>query len=444
MEENERDESGISLSDIFRAIFSQKWLVLIITFAITLAGTLGIYYGLNKSRRTYETTFVIKLPNSADSPTSYSYPDGTRFHFTDMVSFANLEKIKASDEGFKDIDVTEMVQNGGISITRVMVETATGSEIFESSYTLKADANYFKSKEIARSFLVAVTEIPSRHLAAMDIDYDTYLTSAAEAVTYDTQLNYLQSQLDYLKTYYDSFISSYGGSFVVSGGRTLDAYKSDIDVFNSNNRITQLKNEALKNGYIKSEQALEEYKSQKFEYERQLEVEEAVYNDFVKLLKENNSTAIFDNPQIIEQRRIINNLLQKIADLERYITGKKTNEQFASSVSEVETRLRKFTEDFTVVASCVYSNASSVSYSNSNILLVSGELGITVSILVSFVAGLILACIVGFIVAKIRKKKSETAVQTSAPVPVFTEAQLQIAVTDETENRDENKKHDKE
>ena len=38
MEDNEIEESGISIGDIFRTIFSQKWIALAIAVLITLAG----------------------------------------------------------------------------------------------------------------------------------------------------------------------------------------------------------------------------------------------------------------------------------------------------------------------------------------------------------------------------------------------------------------------
>ena len=45
----EKEEGGISIGDIFRTIFSQKWLALIITAVITVVGTVGIYfYGSTK------------------------------------------------------------------------------------------------------------------------------------------------------------------------------------------------------------------------------------------------------------------------------------------------------------------------------------------------------------------------------------------------------------
>lgn len=437
MEENERTEGGITIGDIFRTIFSQKWLALIIAVVVTLVGILGIYFGLNSIRKNYSVTFILKLPNSADSPTSYSYPDGKRFHFSDMVSSENLEKVKNSSRDFENVDVTKMVQQGDISITRVIEETATGSNIFESNFTISVKANYFNSKDIARNFLITLTEVPKKYLTEMDIDYDTYLTSASEALTYDTQLNYLQSQANYLTSQYSSFISSYGGNFVVNNGKTLNAYKSEIDVFNSNNRITQLKNEALEQGYIKSELSLNEYKSQKFEYNRQLEVEKKVYQELVELLQENHSSTIFDNPQIIEQRRTINNLLQKIDDLDRYIEGKQINEQFATSVSEVETSLKKFTSDFSVVASAVYSNASSVSYSDSNIVAVSGEMGLIKAALLSLAVGIILAAIVAYIVGYVKKSKINSIKPVT--VPVYQEAQLQIAATEDNKDTEENK-----
>ncbi|MDE7265177.1 MAG: hypothetical protein K2N52_02755, partial [Clostridia bacterium] len=79
MEEKEREENGISLKDIFHTIFSQKWLALIILVAVTLAGTLGIYFGSNALSKSYKVSFVLTLPGSDEYSVNYQYPDGTAF-----------------------------------------------------------------------------------------------------------------------------------------------------------------------------------------------------------------------------------------------------------------------------------------------------------------------------------------------------------------------------
>ena len=93
MQDNEREEGGISIGDIFRTILSCKWLALVIAAVITIGGAVGLYF-YGASKQEYAVTFVMYMPGSGNSPVSYTYPDGTRFHFTDLVSVENLQRVK--------------------------------------------------------------------------------------------------------------------------------------------------------------------------------------------------------------------------------------------------------------------------------------------------------------------------------------------------------------
>ena len=64
MSENEKEEGGIALSEIFHIIFSQKWILITILVVLTLGGTLGIYYGKNAFSRVYEVSFTLELPKT--------------------------------------------------------------------------------------------------------------------------------------------------------------------------------------------------------------------------------------------------------------------------------------------------------------------------------------------------------------------------------------------
>lgn len=440
MEDNEIEEGGISLGDIFRTIFSQKWLALIVAVAVAVIGVVGLYF-MNKPKQEYVVSFVMKLPGSTDSPDSYTYPDGTRFHFTELMSAKNLQKVKAESQDYADIDVDKMVKNGDISIKRETLEVIADSKIYEINYTLSVKASYFKNSDIARNFMIALTELPAEHLKEMEIDYDTYLSASAKAITYDTQLSYLQNQVNYISSLYNSFIGSYNGSFVVKDGKTLSSYKADIDVFISNNRAAQLKNEALENKYIKDgekgQAALSEYNSQAFDLKRQLEVAENVYNELKALLEKTNPSAVFDNPQILEQQRTIQDLKQKQKDVNGYINEHKFDSSFDESVSALENEIRNFTSEFIDVASIVYSTASTVSFANSTIITMEGGMSIMMSAAISVVAAIVIAAIVAYIVGWSKQKKS-APVKADAPV-YFEAAEAQMAATEDKPEEKEDK-----
>ena len=63
-EEVEEEKRGITVGEVFRVAFTQKWLILIIAVIITIAGTLGIYFGYNKTKTQYAATFTVNFTDS--------------------------------------------------------------------------------------------------------------------------------------------------------------------------------------------------------------------------------------------------------------------------------------------------------------------------------------------------------------------------------------------
>ncbi len=442
MQDNEREEGGISIGDIFRTILSCKWLALVIAAVITVGGAVGLYF-YGASKQEYSVTFVMYMPGSGNSPVSYTYPDGTRFHFTDLVSVENLQRVKENSakkeiDEFADVNVDAMVRNGDISIIRELLETAQGSGAFEANYTIKVNSSYFKNREVAKNFIRELVNLPAEHLANMEITYDAYLSSAEEALTYNDRITFLRNQAVYLRNNYDSFITTYTGSFVIKGGKMLTAYRSALDVYISNGEFERLKNEAIKNGYIRSLEDLAEYESKKFEKERQLVMEQAALDNLLSLTPESQSSVIVDADKIISQTKVVKQLEQDIEDLKNYISSKNVNAEFENSVKALEAKVEGFTDEFKSVAAFIYDTVNTVNYSNADIVVAVGGFGILKSVLISLVAGVVIALIAAYIAGYVKQKK--TVVKTSSAVtsPVFAEAQAQAAVTKDEDN-DENK-----
>ena len=84
--ENEKEEGGVTLGYVFRTIFSQKWLALLIAAVITVAGTLGLYF-LGKTNEVYNVSFVTNLPGSQSSASYFEFPGGHTQHLTEAVSY---------------------------------------------------------------------------------------------------------------------------------------------------------------------------------------------------------------------------------------------------------------------------------------------------------------------------------------------------------------------
>lgn len=437
------EEKGLSLSDIFRTIFSQKWLALIIAAVITVAGTVGMYF-FGKAKAVYSTTFVMQFPGSEESPTTYTFPDGTHFHYSDIISEKNLETAKASSAAFAELDVKNMRLNGDVSIKRELLETAAGSQSYIANYTVTVKAGYFKNDDLARDFIVTLIDGPRKYLADMEIDYGSKLTAAKNALTYDDQLSFMQQQVDEIRSGYSSFIGSYGASFVVGNGKTLSECLANIDLFLSSNNISNLKAEVLLKHYIKSAEALDKYKN---DYELKLR-EYNIKKETLDSLKnltgsdpDNTSSIISGIGEFISLSNSVGQLKQDLEDLDNYIklgvTDGADYENFASRVALLEAGIKQLTDEYKTVADIVYGKATTISYESANIVAVEGGYGLIMSGLISLVLGLVIAAVTAYIVGYLKSRKSSVAhVAEVRAYPAETPLQLQAAVTTDEQEKD--------
>lgn len=442
--EIEREEGGITLGYIFRTIFSQKWLVLIITAIITVVGTLGLYL-TGKSSEVYSVSFVLQLPNTGDATsTSYTYPDGESFYFTDLISSENLKTVASRDE-FKNIDVDKMVKRGDISIARTVdrVDEDSKEGVYDLNYTIQVKSKYFEDEDVARDFIEALIVFPREHISSMDIDYDQSLTTSKAALTYEEQLNLLKNQAVYIQSMYSELITAHGREFVVDGGKTLAQYKDEIDTYLEKDLFTSLKGLADKNGYIKS-------KESELKYRGDLESKSLALERAVKRLQElkdfqgSTSSTIIDG-EIITLAGEIGNLKYEIGIIEEYIrsleNAKETPKEFTDELNNLEATVTKFTEDIKPVASYVYGRVTKINYLNTKVVEVEGGRGLIISGAISLVAGLVVAALVAYIVGWNKQRKA--GLVESANVPFYGDAQLQAAATDETAATEDEDKKDK-
>lgn len=421
---DEEEQGGISIGDIFRTIFSQKWLALIITVVITLVGVLGINLIYNKMTNEYVSSFKWTLSGASDSSSYYTYPDGTVFYYSDVISIDNLLAVKQSDEAFAGIDVEKMAEKGDISISYVLTEAG---DSYEGNFTISIKAKYFDSEDTAREFVRILANTPSDYLSKMTIDYDVYLVYAKQARDYEGELGYISSQLSYLINHYNSLISSYGENFVVSEGKTLRTYLQQLNLYLSNNTINNLITEAREGNYLKSESLKDAYKLEVIELERSLSIAQQTLDSLLSL----QGSDIESNASVIkEQSDYVGTLKQKIQDLTAYIENGEVSESFAGKIAEAYEKVTAFTGEYEEVARIVYSKASAVNFLSVRVIEQEGGIGLVLSGVISLVIGLILGCIVAYIVA-VTKRNRLAAQQTSGGVlSAEGESQAQAAVTD--------------
>lgn len=439
-QELENGDGGVSLGYIFRVIFSQKWLVLIIAAAIALAGTLGIYF-YGKTKTEYSVSFVLQLPNAGDATaTTYNYPDGESFYFTDMVSLENLREVAKRPE-FSGINVEDMAKGNAISITRTVdrLEKESTEGVYDLNYNIKVAASYFKDEEEAQRFIEAVASFPRDYISKMDINYDQSLTSSKSAITYSEKLSLLRSQAQYIQSKYGELVSAYGSEFLIADGRTLAQCRDEIDSYVNKDLFGVLSLRAEENGYImtsdKTSQEKIKYESRKYELTNELKQAEATLQG-LKEFQTGTGSIIYD--EIISLNRQIASLKQNIEIIDRYISSfddanKVAPADYVAEINKVEAQVTKFTEDIKPVALGVYGKVTKINYLSAKIVEAVGGYGILLSLAISVAVGILISMIVGYIVGINKLRKAEK----TASVPVYGEARLQAAATDATEEKED-------
>ncbi|MDE5729183.1 MAG: hypothetical protein K2I20_03300 [Clostridia bacterium] len=400
----EEEKNGISLADIFRTIFSQKWLALILAVAITLLCAVCIVYIYNPIKTNYSVSFKLDLPGGNSTAETYRYPDGTTFHYLSLVSPAMLKEIKADGgEQFAGIDVDGMVKKGDISISE---EIVTASEIVDRTYTVSVKASYFINKDVARDFIARIAEYPCKYLAGINIEYNSAIKLYEASEDYARQIEYLKTQLSFLEQKYGSLINEYGNEFVVENGKTLKTYLSEVKAYGESAEFVNMKAELKEGKYVKNEACLKSYKLELAQVEEDLTDAQSVLDAMTK----GQPDAQASTEAIKAQAEKVAALNRKKLDLEVYTADGAakvdTEGVFAARLKTVADKLGGFTDCLKNVTDKVYQNASSVFYVNSNVVNATGGMGTTTTVILSIVAGVIIAAIAAYIVGYSKNNKA--------------------------------------
>jgi flagellar basal body-associated protein FliL len=427
--EIEEDE-GLTFGVIFRTIFTQKWLALIIAVVITIVGTLGLYFGYSRNKKEYTLSFALTIPETTgnDNSTRCSYPDGTYFYYDDYVSLDVLNEVKASSvEEFASIDVEKMVKKNGISFSSE--ESSTGRMVF----TISINRTYLSSSDLAHDFMYKLASYPIDKYSTVSVNYNVYLTETIfnSANTYLDQLDYIALQVDYLKSFYDSF-----SSVADNDGKLIATYKAEFEAWCNKNLITidatasvsALEDEVKANHYLR------DYVSVTKNYINRLTVLNQELEDANKNLEYVSNTVVNTQPadgatKIAELKAKVTTLEREKSDIQEYLSSYYTsynpadetpdisvvNEEHVKASTEFGNKVQSiydeivgengFVEQCTSLSKTVYTKLASTSYKGD--VQLEGGMSIVVIFIASLIVGLLIACVVAYFVGASKLKKAE-------------------------------------
>lgn len=391
-------EKGISVAEIFKVIFRRVWWVVGVTLAFLLAFVLVVQFWYNRENRVYTITYTIDFPGVEDN----IYPDGSQFKYSTIVSEDTLKAIVDSDEELAGIDVEAMTANDDIqlSVTYVSADESI-SGIEQNNYVLTVSAKYFVDNEQAVAFLRAVAGYPveqAKQIAAA-IDVAAYLSIFDSADSFETMINALVSQREYILSKYDEMIGTLSGEYTFNGS-TLTGYRAELEqIFDSADQQKLYDILATEYYVLNAEEFSTNAQAQIAAIEKQIAANQAKIDALIE--QRENSNSYYQeafNTQIanlttenIELNLQIEDIYKSLAWIESD-THDEDLENFMSLLNGYRSELYEATQTFRIIYADYFENMCDVTYSANKIELEGG---------MNVVLAAVIGAIVGFVVVSI-------------------------------------------
>ncbi len=416
MEEN----NGTTLGDILKPILKVKWLVLIITAVITLVGTLIINFAYNPTDTYYSMDFSLLLPED-DGNVIYTYPDGKKMHFADIVAADALAEVKQSDpDKFKDIDVSKIIDKSAIGIARNVTVRNSENAVPEVTYTITLKSQFVKDYNIARQFLTELASRPIKYLSSLETNHFVYYDLSEKADDYESELELLESQLDYVISEFEKLSKTYGENFKADG-KSITAHLNEIIAYKDKDRLGSLAIKVREEGILKNESVISEYEMKLKDLTKQRDLAQATLNNLLSTGSSSQGNVIYVDATVIKQQSdLVESLNQQIETVNKYIKGENVDSTFETRYIKTERDIIKaYTETLKSVASEAYVKSSAVTFLSVNAVVREGGISLVVSILISLFVGVVISLIAGYVTGKVilNKKEQSIADVVTEPAP---------------------------
>lgn len=440
----EEKDKGLTIGEIFHAMFHKKWLLLAVTVIVMLFGVIFVELIYNPSKTIYQCEYNLKFPGASEK----KYPDGKDVVYNDFVSLESLQQVKDSDEKYAGIDINRLHKNNAISIEITYSKppsSTTYVEVIPVGYLVKVKQKYFKSDEIARDFIMDLVRIPVDYAlnANRAINYRENITRATASNDYSTTIDYLIKQKNLILDNYEKLTTLYSNGYIYNQKSIAEAQTEVINFFLEND-LDALKTEVIHKGLWKNKNYIYNIEQKKNaltrEYdENYLKIKnlQKASAEFIESIKDSNtiqadeSLAVYQNQiaQLVTRNSTIlstiNNEYQPLLEKTPYtaqpdgtvlwdsakdIDTKISEEErkvFEDKIEKITDNLEAFTDDFVNYVHAINDEFSFVYYYNSARVIKTGGINLLLSVLVFLVLGFILGCGINFVIDYPRKNKSK-------------------------------------
>lgn len=398
-----KEEKEVTLGRVFKVMFHNKLLLVVVSLVVLLIGVLGIKFVYNSYKAIYKAEYKYNVSSLNNDG---SYIDGTKFYYKDVISESVLNEIKESNELYSSIDVEKMLEKDGVSIDW-MTEYNDNKEVVNQYYQLTFKQVYFSSEEQAKSFISDVMNYPLEKNKSLHdkANYSTNLTKYNSANTYSDQISYLSAQYSFLHGKYESLIADYGDLIV--NEKKLSLYLNDLEMFFTNNKLSDASYELVLKGYVKNyEENKDKLELQKDNLQKKYDLNETIIAELKQvvndLLATGSTAQSLDlgaynskiNELIVENAQI----KQDIEDLNiQILNGESTPTTFTNKLNDFYNELVSETLTYKSVSKKVINENSTAFTINTNIIEKDGGISGVVGAAGSLILGIVVAGIVNLI-----------------------------------------------
>lgn len=401
----EEEKEGISFGEILKRIWSQKWIALIVAAVITVAGTLGLYFGYTKNTQEYVRQFTITFPGSG----SGTYPDGTPYVYSALITPEKLEEIKAENSTLSYLDVSKMYEKSDIYIDRQIIKIDEQSNEGDIVFAIHVKTKRMKSVDDARALIDAIAQAPVNYVKNLANDQDIYIANYGKTVYLEDKLDLLESQRSYLH----GQISNINAQTMATSertriineldevSRTLAAMRGDMNNNHYAHNVDELK--ITYANMVKNMQRERDIKLQALKYS---------YGNFSQGGAGVGSDNIQPTETMVRLSEEISNLEADIKLYEEYIASAQPAPQtFTDALQAAYDKLVALTAECEKEIAAYYDLTSLVAYNGE--VVTSGGMSVIICLLIGLLAGIIIGCIAAYVVA-VKKPKE---VPQSEPQP---------------------------
>ena len=415
MAEQVQEEDGITLGQIFKAMFHNKKRYLIILCATFIVVFFGIILLYNNPRKQYVANFKYSDVNISNG----RYSDGSKFNMLDIIDL--MEDVKASNPKYSSIDVDKILSNNSITVSEEITtrksenDTATDDKanIITSTYfSLKINKSAISSK-LVKDFItdLIVYPIKKSNEYAKTIVFDENLKLFNASTIYNSQVSYLIAQKDLLTNGYQSLIDTYGDLSI--DGTRLSSKLKEINLYFDNNKISTMNAEIQSKGYVKDIDSYRIYVESQL-YSLRLDLKSS--NDKLQKLTSQRDALVasatqgsgtIQSVELSTYNDNIISLTQQIVDLEQQIEiFERYNENNDNSTKYTPEELSNFEERLTAYSNKLqeiteqYKNdylncldKYDVYYNEASKVTVTGGFNTAITLLLSVLIAFVVACI---------------------------------------------------